>query len=228
MDTRHFETALGDLAAILGDPTRRGIYLAVEASGPTTVTAIAGAFDLHPNVARHHLERLVEEGYLEEAEPPAGGEPHAGRPPRHYRATGKETSVSHPPRRFDLLSELLVQVVERLDPGRASSVAEEVGFRFGAQLAAEIGLTGGHDAQAALQAVSGALETIGFGMAPDPADRSLLTSHCPFGKTAADHPEIVCRIDQGIVRGLMDAAGGAGPVVVTPHDGPDDACVTAL
>ncbi len=122
-----------------------------------------------------------------------------------------------------------MQVIEHLDAGRAPAVAEEVGFRFGTELAAATGLTGGHDTSAALQAVSGALETIGFGVAAEPADQSLLTSHCPFGRTAADHPEIVCRIDQGIVRGLMAAAGGSGgPVVVSPHEGPDDTCIAAV
>ena len=229
MDTRHFDATLGDLAAILGDPTRRSIYLAVrESGGTTTAPRIAEEFGLHPNVARHHLERLVAEGYLEESEAPAGEAPHPGRPPRHYRATGKEIAVSYPPRRFDLLAELLVQVIEQLDIDEAPIIAEEVGFRFGTELAEGLGLAGS-GGEGALQAVSGALETIGFGVAPEPEDQSLLTSHCPFGRTATDHPEIVCRIDQGIVRGLMaTAAGSQGPVVVSPHEGPDDACVAAV
>lgn len=228
MDTGHFERTLGDLAAILGDPTRRGIYLAVrEAADPVTVSGIAEAFGIHPNVARHHLDRLVDEGYLEGAAPSPG--PGAGRPARRYRATGKEIAVAYPPRRFDLLAELLVRVVERLDSERAPEIAEEVGFQFGTELAAASGLTGGHGAEAALAAVSGALQTIGFGVAAEPGDRSLLTSHCPFGKAADDHPEIVCRIDQGIVHGLMEAArGGTGPVVLNPHDGPGDTCVAEV
>ena len=230
MDTRHLDATLGDLAAILGDPTRRGIYLAVrEAAAGTTAPRLAEEFEIHPNVARHHLERLLAEGYVEEVAAPAGDGPHPGRPPRHYRATGKEIAVSYPPRRFDLLAELLVQVIERLDTADAPAIAEEVGVRFGTELAEALGLAGDHDPAGALQAVSGALETIGFGVAPEADDQSLLTSHCPFGQTATDHPEIVCRIDQGIVRGLMAAAGGSsGPVVVSPHEGPDDACVASV
>jgi predicted ArsR family transcriptional regulator len=230
VDTRHLDATLGDLAAILGDPTRRGIYLAVrESAGTTTAPRLAEEFGIHPNVARHHLERLLSEGYVEETAAPTTGEPHPGRPPRHYRATGKEIAVSYPPRRFDLLAELLVRVIEQLDTDVAPQIAEEVGVRFGTELAGTLGLAGDRDPEAALRTVSGALETIGFGVAPGPADRSLLTSHCPFGQTAADHPEIVCRIDQGIVRGLMAAAAGStARVVVGPHEGPDDACVTAV
>jgi len=230
VETLHFERTVSDLASLLGDPTRRGIYLTVRrAEVAPTAAEVAEAFDIHPNVARHHLDRLVDEGYVEVAGPPPGREPVAGRPPRHYRATAKEISLEYPPRRYDLLSELLVQVVERIDTGDGARVAEEVGFRYGARLAAETGLTAAGDARAALEAVSGALEAIGFGVAPRPGEDSLLTSHCPFGATAAGHPEIVCRIDQGIVKGLMEAArGGPGAVVVTPHEGPGDACVTEV
>jgi predicted ArsR family transcriptional regulator len=74
--------------------------------------------------------------------------------------------------------------------------------------------------------VSAALEQIGFVTSPGP-DESLITSHCPFGTTAAEHPEVVCRIDQGIVGGLLEAARGeAGEVVTTPRERPDEACVT--
>jgi predicted ArsR family transcriptional regulator len=230
VDTRQFEATVGDLVAILGDPTRRGIYLAIrEAEHPPTASELADAFGIHPNVARHHLDRLVGEGYLEITDPPPGRRAGAGRPPRHYRATGKEVSVAYPPRRYDLLADLLVRVVERLDPDDAARMAEQVGFEFGTDLAGRVGIDGAVDAAGALRAVSGALETIGFGMADEPSDGTLLTRHCPFGQTAADHPEIVCKIDQGIVRGLMEAARGVpGPVVMSPHEEPDEPCVAEV
>jgi len=230
VDTRHFESALGDLAAILGDPTRRGIYLSIrESKEPSTAAVVAESFGIHPNVARHHIDRLIAEGYVEVTGPPVDRPPVAGRPPHHYRATGKEILLNYPPRRYNLLSELLVRVVELLDPEDGARAAEEVGFQFGSDLAAEVGLTGGHDTAAALRVVSGALQAIGFDAAVEPSDGSLLTNHCPFGQTAEDHPEIVCRIDQGIVRGLMDAVrGNAGPVVLSPHEGPDETCITEV
>ena len=231
VDTRHFESTLGDLAAILGDPTRRGIYLAVrEAAGSSTVSLVAESFGIHPNVARHHLERLVAEGYLEEADPPddAGRPRRAARPGTTGPRQGDRGQLSPPPLRP---ARRVAGAGDRTPRrrGAAPAIAEEIGFRFGTDLAAETGLAGGQDAESALKAVSGALETLGFGMAPDPADRSLLTSHCPFGATATNHPEIVCRIDQGIVRGLMEAArGAAGSVVVSPHEGPDESCLTEV
>ena len=53
-------------------PTRRGIYLFCrEHAGPdsdgVTAAQVAEQFGLHPNVARHHLDKLAAGGYLEVA-----------------------------------------------------------------------------------------------------------------------------------------------------------------
>jgi predicted ArsR family transcriptional regulator len=63
-----------------GDPTRRGIYLfAREHAEGVTASQVAEQFGLHPNVARHHLDRLAAGGYLEVAVERAEGAG-AGRP----------------------------------------------------------------------------------------------------------------------------------------------------
>lgn len=227
MSTGNFERTIGDLAATLGDATRRGIYVSVrEAGRSSTVADVADAFGIHPNVARHHLDRLVEDGYLEVEVGRPGGEG-VGRPAKHYAATAKEIAVAYPPRRYDLLAELLVQVAERLDPGAAPEAAEEVGRSFGRRLAAEAGLSATGGTAEALEAVSRTLLGIGFGTTSESG--SLVTHHCPFGRTAAEHPEVVCRLDQGIVAGLLEAVRkGNGAVVVNPHEGPDDACIVEI
>ena len=66
MDTEAFDQQVADLAATLGDATRRGIYVTVrESLEPVTASQIADLFDIHSNVARHHLDRLVADGYLQ-------------------------------------------------------------------------------------------------------------------------------------------------------------------
>ena len=65
MDTAQFDRDLGALAGSLGDATRRGVYIAVrESPEPLTAGQIAEMFDIHPNVARHHLDRLATDEYL--------------------------------------------------------------------------------------------------------------------------------------------------------------------
>ena len=220
MTVQDFDRTLDDLTSALGDPTRRGIYVTVrESAEPSTATRIAAAFDIHSNVARHHLDRLVVEGYLETTEGARGSG--AGRPAKGYIATDKEILVSYPARRYDLLAELLVRVVERLSPEDGPRAAEEIGRQYGRELAAQIGLPTEEGFEDALKAVSRAMMGVGFQITTEADERTLLTNHCPFGKTAANHPEVVCKLDQGIVRGLLDAAGAADdPVMVTPHDTP--------
>ena len=61
--------ALGDdsatrTAKVLSLPTRAAILSLVLRSGPKTVKEIADAFQIHPNVARAHLDLMVEAGFL--------------------------------------------------------------------------------------------------------------------------------------------------------------------
>lgn len=230
MDTASFEQQLGDLTATLGDATRRGIYVSVrESAEPVTASDISELFDIHPNVARHHLDRLVADGYLQVTRKRAPGRngPGAGRPAKHYEPTGKEVSVQFPARRYDLLSELLVRVVQRVAPDDAARVAEEVGREYGREIADEIGLPDDAGFETAVQAVARAMMGVGFDTQANADDRMLVTSFCPFGQTAVDHPEIVCKLDQGIVKGLLEATRQSnGTVMVVPHHSMDENCVT--
>jgi len=224
-----FDRALGRLTGTLGDPTRRGIYLTVRTSeDPVTASRIADLFGIHPNVARHHLDRLVADGYLRVGDRTAVKPTGAGRPPRVFEATDTDVSVAYPVRRHDLLAELLVRVVERLVPEDGPRLAEEIGREYGAELAAAIGMPTEPGFSPALAAVARALTGAGFEITADAAEGRLLTESCPFGHTAAAHPEVVCRLDLGIVKGLMDAACGRGDeVVISPRRRPNRPCAVS-
>ena len=231
MDTAVFDEEVGALTASLGDTTRRGIYIAVrQAAEPMTVAEVAKLFELHPNVARHHLDRLVTDGWLRTTSrrrPDRGG-PGAGRPAKHYEATDQEVSLQFPLRRYDLLAELLVRVIERIAPDDAGAVAEEVGRRYGEEIAAEIGVPEDEGFDAAVRAVTQAMLGVGFVAQANPDDRTILTSFCPFGATAANHPEIVCRLDQGIVGGLLAAMHQPVSVSLTPHTADNEDCIVDM
>ena len=84
-----FSSAVTAITSAFGDPTRREIYLFAHEQRPTGVTAaeVAERFDLHPNVARHHLDKLAGGGYLEVAVGRTG-DAGAGRPSKRYRVDG--------------------------------------------------------------------------------------------------------------------------------------------
>ena len=61
--------ALGDdsatrTAKVLSLPTRVAILSLLLTTGPKTVKEISDAFTIHPNVARAHLDLMVEAGFL--------------------------------------------------------------------------------------------------------------------------------------------------------------------
>ena len=231
MDTATFDRELGEFASSLGDATRRGIYISVrESSEPVTASQVSAVFGLHTNVARHHLNKLVNDGYLRvtHRRRPGKRSPGAGRPAKHYEPTRKEISVQYPERRYDLLAELLLRVVERLDARSARGVAEEIGIEFGRELAAEIGMPEDAGFETAVKAVAKAMMGVGFGANAGDADHMLVTKHCPFGAAATDHPDIVCRLDQGIVRGLLEATNHDAMPIVIPHVRLAEDCYTDI
>jgi len=230
MDTEAFDQQVADLASTLGDATRRGIYVTVrEAVEPMTASQIAELFDIHANVARHHLDRLVADDYLQVTRRRPSGKtgPGAGRPAKHYEPTRKNVSVQFPARRYDLLSELLLRVIERIAPGTASAVAAEVGAEYGRELASDIGFPNESGYDAAAIAVARALMGVGFEVEARPGDHELVTRFCPFGESAKNHPAIVCQLDQGLVSGLLEGTGHV-PVTVAPHHNEDGDCVRSL
>ncbi|HET7924316.1 MAG TPA: hypothetical protein VFL30_05420 [Rhodanobacteraceae bacterium] len=56
---------------------------------------VAERFELHPNVARHHLEKLAAGGYLDVE---LARHESAGRPSKRYRASAHDTNLAFPPR----------------------------------------------------------------------------------------------------------------------------------
>lgn len=229
MSQQVVEQQIADLTSVLGDPTRRAIYIAArESSEPLTVGKVAELFDIHRNLARHHLEKLTHEGYLQVGEQPAPVARRAGRPPKHYESTPRHIEITYPTLRYDLLVELLTRIVNRLSPEQLSDVAEEVGREYGQELADEIGTPEDAGYREAVRGVMGAMSGMGFAMNPDWEGGRLLTYHCPFGEAAISYPEVVCSLDRGIISGLFEAIERCSATVLHPHLVRHEDCVTEI
>jgi predicted ArsR family transcriptional regulator len=219
------------VTAAFGDPTRRRVYLmARESPAGVTASEVAKQFSLHPNVARHHLDKLAAGGYLEVARsrPGAG----AGRPSKRYRASGPQPLLEGPQRGGDLLVALLGGALAMLAPQEAEVMAEQVGLDYGAKLAASI-----HTGQAqrslrtALRAVADALTAHGFGAHTEPRGSALalVNNTCPFFDTAVQHP-VVCAVERGMVRGMLSTLYGDMQVGTqwSSRAKGDETCMTRL
>jgi predicted ArsR family transcriptional regulator len=213
-----FSATVSAITNAFGDPTRRGIYLFARSSDiGVTAAQVASQFGLHPNVARHHLDRLAAGGYLEVAVERALGSG-AGRPSKHYRAAS-DALPDVPVRSDDLVLTLLGKALALLPQEQAEAMAEEVGLQYGTTMAA--GLTGGDLAsgqrslRSALQAVADALTAHGFAAHTDHRNDQLriVNHHCPFGDVAIEHP-VICAVDRGMVKGMLAALynGSAEPL----------------
>ncbi len=232
-----FSAAVTAVTSAFGDPTRREIYLlAHDADGGVTASEVAERFDLHPNVARHHLDKLAGGGYLEvhvERSPNVG----AGRPSKRYRATAKEMGLEFPARKNDLLVTLLARTLALVPPRQAEAMAEEVGQEYGRSLAASMGgkVRPGADhhrsLQVALHTVADALTAHGFAAhaeAEGGRGLTIISDHCPFGDAAVQHP-VICAVDRGIVKGMLSTLyGDTAPETLASRPQGDDVCVTLV
>ena len=221
------------VTSAFGDPTRRQIYLFArgEVDG-VTASEVAEHFSLHPNVARHHLDKLAAGGYLDVAVGAArgvgGG---AGRPSKRYRAATAEPP-SFPGRRDDLVVRLLAKALGSLPRAAAETLAEQVGEEYGRDLAARMAPGDRlRSRQAAMQAVADAFTAHGFAAHAEARGNgalAIINEHCPFGAAAAENP-VICAVDRGMVRGMLAGLyGETMPATESSRALGDDACVTVI
>jgi predicted ArsR family transcriptional regulator len=223
-----FSAAVVAVTSAFGDPTRRQIYLfARDREEGVTAGEVAEQFALHPNVARHHLDKLAAGGYVEVFVARGGGG--AGRPSKRYRTSGRAAGLELPLKGDDLLITLLGRALALVPIDQAEAMAEDVGEAYGKQLAAHMSTGGSQRSfRTALHAIADALTAHGFAAHAEARGRSLalIKDSCPFFDTARQHP-VICAVDRGMVRGmLVGLYGEAVPVTESSRALGDAACVT--
>jgi predicted ArsR family transcriptional regulator len=231
-DDGRFTSTVTAVAAAFGDPTRRDIFLHVRAVPGATASEVAAAFSLHPNVARHHLDRLVAGGYLQvEVDRRVQG---AGRPSKRFFPTGGDPTIGLLSRRDDLIALLLREAMELLGPEQAERMAAKVGEDYGRQLAARMSpAEGQRSVRTAMHAIAETLTAHGF--AAHAEDRgettAVVADQCPFGDASTTNP-VLCAVDRGMVNGLLsglcgDARDGPMPVALSSRARGDDSCAAS-
>ncbi len=227
-----FASAVTAITSAFGDPTRREIYLFTHSHDDgVTAAEVADHFALHPNVARHHLDKLAGGGYLEVAVS-RDGKIGAGRPSKRYRSSGTQIEVDIPVRHDDILLSLLGKALAFIPDKKAEAMAEEVGIEYGKLMAQSLGET--TDAQrsfrSALHAVADALTAHGFAAHTEKRNNELriVSEHCPFGGAAIENP-VICAVDRGMVKGMLSALyGDTSPALESSLPMGDDVCVTGV
>ena len=216
---------LGQEAAGIGalaDDTRRALYTYV-AGQPDAVgrEQAATALGLALHTASFHLDRLVDGGLLDVEYRRLSGRtgPGAGRPSKLYRRAEREITVSLPPRRYDLVGDILASAVDRAAQGvpldqSLEECAREEGLELGR----------GSGVESTLAGLATVLETQGY--EPTVAADTVELANCPFDALARKHTEVVCTLNRSYVQGVADGLGCAGVAArLEPEEG--RCCVTA-
>lgn len=220
-------------AKALALPTRSAILGHLLKAGSLTAKEVADEFSLHPNVARAHLDLLVEAGFLATGIRRQG----KGRPSKVYFTWEGEmgsledwevapreaalpaaemlpeaTEVELPtagPNPYRLIAQIFVRLVERISAKDVYPLAEEVARDEGRKLM--LGYrAGGLDFAAAIRALVEELRRFSpqanvVRLDHDYAE--IETPDCPFRAIALEHSDLVALIDPALKEGAMEALG---------------------
>ena len=217
---------LGRIGEALGDGTRRSLYRhVVEAQVPQSAGELGATFGLHRTVARSHLEKLVEMGLLQVG---TRRRAQGGRPAKVYFPSEERLEVQLPPRRYEWLARLLVQLLGRL-PGDHYEMAIDVGHEHGCNLARASlidGVVSSPDARLTPQEVVQWLGENGYRARLSngkPPTVTIDVTNCVYQEVALLAPKMVCAFDQGMICGLLGVSPSSHRQVRSILDG-DEFC----
>jgi predicted ArsR family transcriptional regulator len=182
--------------AALDDPIRRRLFAYVRNSAePVSREDAAEAVGISRSLAAYHLDKLAEQDLLATSyrRPEGRSGPGAGRPAKLYVARG-EVSVSVPPRDYELAADLLAEAAETSDHALAAldAVATRAGRRLG---------------EGAGEARKGSLQDALAGRGYEPFEDEagvIRLRNCPFHRVAQQHRDVVCRMNQAYLEGLLE------------------------
>ncbi len=194
-----------ELSAVLADETRYHIYrsIAERPGSDVTVAVIAERFHLHPNVARMHLAKLEQGGFVSTSYRRTSG---GGRPAKLYRLSDTVVSFGFPPRRYELLSRLAVHALaaggSRED---ALRVCREAGVAEGSHA-----IAGGGRVPSTVVEVAEIVRRIteDQGLLPEVswegATLKVTVHNCAFGEFSGGESDLVCSMHRAFLEGVLD------------------------
>jgi predicted ArsR family transcriptional regulator len=195
--TRAVSSRLRVLRAVRDAPQGRGVH------------ELAAEVGLHPNTVRFHLDRLEDDGLVQRQ---VGRHSAPGRPPLRFTAVA-QPSVPESRRGFQELAELLAHLLSDWVPG-SPELTEQAGEAWARRLMQ--GWTGpAPDAAEAITMLADALASVGFDpqIASDPHQISLVQRRCPFLEVAKEHRDVVCSVQLGLIRGVLERLGAPVEVI---------------
>jgi len=188
--------------AALSSPLRRRLLKFLRGDQtPHDAHELAAVVGLHVTTVRFHLNVLIRAGLVRGEAQPRGD---TGRPRTVYQV------VTHSePEGYATLTRLLSAQLAATAPARAAR-AERAGVAWAAEVSTTgASRTGELSDQQVAQAVTGLFTELGFDpeLQGDDGDREIRLHVCPFRTAARAHPEVVCSVHLGLLRGSLVQLG---------------------
>lgn len=213
----------------LASPVRNRLLELLEREPDLDAPTLADRLALHVNTVRSHLGVLEEAGLVTPV-PEARDRP--GRPRLLYRVVpAGERPDADDDGAYRFLAEVLASYLDATSDD-AAQAAERAGHAWGGFSIAEpppfeaLSTTGAFDRLVEM------LDEMGFDPALEPvtdgARQRLALRRCPFLSVAKAHPDVVCSVHLGLMRGAIDRLGADVEVEdLVPWARPD-ACVSTV
>jgi predicted ArsR family transcriptional regulator len=182
---------------------------------PVRIAELATDLGVHPNTAREHLDALVARGLVTRERAASTGR---GRPAWRYAAADDHPEPDPRVRDYAGLAAALAGHIARTSPNPTGE-GLAAGWAWGRSL---VSSGSPHPGPTPRHQVVHMLDELGFAPAADPQAATVALRRCPLLAAAREHPDVVCQVHLGIVRGALEAQGGdPEPTDLLPFAEPD-------
>ncbi|MCL4435862.1 MAG: ArsR family transcriptional regulator [Thaumarchaeota archaeon] len=193
---------------------RRLEILRVLSNEPMSIKEIADNLSLNPVAIRHHIKILMRSELVEEV-----GEKRLrfGRPTTLYGTRQVPQSLGYPRRRYDVLSEILIQaLIQNIPTSKTAKILKNLGYQYGANLINDLSLHHGirkwdmhslkqHLLDDHLKEEGSQPEIVKI----NENEMVFRLHNCVFSEISRKHPEIICNgLDLGIREGILERSLG--------------------
>jgi len=201
------DAAIRAVSALSDESRRRMFEFCRRAGRAISRDEAAAEVGISRKLAAFHLEKLVEAGLLRAHYEQGGRLRKVGRAPKLYEPVETDLRLSIPPRRPDLLAEILLDgVLSHDDDVSPMDSALGAAFRRGERVGAEErarSRPGRLSSERALTLSEATLSRAGF--EPDrPRPNCVRLRSCPFHPLAQAQPDAVCGINHAFLTGMLD------------------------
>ncbi|OHE56360.1 MAG: hypothetical protein A3K61_06420 [Thaumarchaeota archaeon RBG_16_49_8] len=193
---------------------RRLEILRVLSNEPMSIKEIADTLSLNSVAIRHHIKILMRSDLVEEV-----GEKRLrfGRPTTLYGTRQVPQSLGYPRRKYDTLSEILIQaLIQNLPTSKTAKVLKNLGYQYGASLINDLSLHRGirkwdmyslkqHFVDEYLKEEGSQPEVVKV----DGEEMVYRIHNCVFSEISRKYPEIICNgLDLGVREGILERSLG--------------------